>query len=246
MTRKYLSLFIGVFLFLVLYRQSLPPGLYLALLFVGIVLTATVNYFSNYLRVTRLADLTFLLISTLWILAAASTVAALGSAFWIMIAAAVFLLGFVRLQLDISPSSALSPMTEIQFFLSVTGIYLGVWAIDFYFSPGWWIIMLLIFALSYLFFRTALHFTSASSRQKSLYSLILAFVFVEIGWVMLFWPLHYFPTTLVFSGFFYIAWITAKLHFLKVLNRQKLIVHAVFILAMQALVLLTAVWLPQV
>ena len=224
----------------------MPPVSYLALLFVGMVLAAIVNYFSNYLQVARLADLIFLLIPTFWIVAAASLVAVLGSAFWIMITAVVFLLGFVRLQLEISPSAALSPMTEIQFFFSVVGIYLGVWAIDFYFSPGWWIVMLLIFVLSYLFFRTVLHFTSASSRQKSLYSLLLAFVFAELGWVMLFWPLHYLPTTLVFSGFFYIAWITSKLHFLKVLNRQKLIVHVVFILVMQVLVLLSAVWLPQV
>lgn len=246
MTRKFLSLFLGVFLAVVMYRQSLSPAIYLILGASGIALVALLNYWTFRKKIFVPANLVFLILPCLWIISGIAVASLVSSPILVLAVCTFFLVGFLFIQSVTDPLRILSANLEIWFFFSYFGIFLGIFAVDFYFSPGWWIIMILSFCFNYVFFWLALSSVAAAYRQRTLFAVILSFVFTEIMWAMLFWPLIFFPNALIIASLFYLAWSVTRMHFARILTLDKFLVHAVFILFVQIIVLASSRWLPSV
>ena len=208
-----------------------------------IVLTGFTNYFVHRKSVTRFWDFTFLLLPTFWIGASAGIIFLQNSRFWEIVFIYFFGIIFLKLQLNLQPKTN-SIFLENIFFFSAFGIFLGIWALDFFFTPAWWLIMALVFTSSLLLFWTGIFNTHAQLNEKIIYTLFLAFMLTQISWALLFWPLHFVSMAVVTSVLFYLAWTVVRLHFLGSLNRQRIVYHSTFALLILLITLSTAVWLP--
>lgn len=195
-------------------------------------------------QLSRFSDFTFLCYPLFWIAASLGLAALMPDGFWQVITALLLAMGFWKLQLELSPFASSSVLDNI-FFFSVFGIFLAVWAADFYFTPGWWVILASVFALGWLFFWTAFFVTDASARAKLVYSSVLAFLLMQVSWAMLFLPLHFFSLSLVLSGVFYVFWHITRFHLQKTLTREKTIFYIVFASGVEVLAFLTTAWLPK-
>jgi len=190
-------------------------------------------------------DLTFLLYPLFWITASLGIMALIPDGFWRVIFALLLAMGFWKLQLELGPFVS-SPALDNLFFLSVMGIFLAVWAVDFYFTPGWWIILTSVFLLAWLFFWTSFFATDAGVNAKLVYSMILAFLLTQVTWAMLFLPFHFFTMSLILSGVFYVFWHIVRFYLQKTLTREKIIFYVAFAAGVEILALLTTAWLPKI
>ena len=243
MFQKFSSLFLGIAFVVLFSLQELVLWQLLAGVGGLILATTVINYFVHRAGKNRLEEFTFLLLPVLWVSASTVVIFLQNTKFWEIIF--VYLLGiiFFRLQLRLQARTN-SVFLENIFFLSAFGIFLGIWAIDFFFTPAWWLIMALMFVFSVILFWMGIFNTHAERREKVIYTLFLAFALTEISWALLFWPLHFVSMAIVAAVIFYLAWTMARLHFLGLLNRKKIIYHSGFSVLILLVTLSTAVWLP--
>lgn len=195
-------------------------------------------------QLVRFSDMTFLLYGVFWIAASFGFMALAPGAFWRVIFGLLLVFGFWRLHWELKPLGQ-SHILDNLFFLSVFGIYLSVWAANFYFTPAWWLVMSAMAVFSGLFFWTGLSATEARFFSKVLYSLLLAFVLAQLVWAMLFWPVHFLPAAIVLSVVFYCLWMLSRFHLQNVLTREKIIFYTVFGAAVEVVTLIMTAWLPK-
>jgi hypothetical protein len=187
-------------------------------------------------------EITILLLPIFWLGSGSFLISLIG---WTTVQTLIILfwtVGFFLIELWLDEMSL--QLFEGAYFISATGIFLGVWAADFYFSPGWWMIMALVFLFSFLLFALGFRAVPVSQSEKLLYALILALVMTEVSWTMLYWPLHFYPLTVAFVGVFYLTWMFTRLSLSRVLTIKKIIFHLVLFGIMELLALATAAWLP--
>jgi hypothetical protein len=180
-----------------------------------------------------------------WIAASFGVIALAPAGFWRVVIACLLAFGFWRLHWELRPFAQSHALDNL-FFLSVFGIYLSVWAVNFYFTPAWWLIMSACAVCSGLFFWMGLDIVESSLRSKLLYSLALAMVFAQLAWTMLFWPVHFLPAALVMSVVFYCLWMLSRFYLQKLLTREKIIFYSVFGSLVAFVVLIATMWVPKV
>lgn len=244
MLKRLPALILCAVFFAVLWPTS--PSLELRVLMVAALamITFTVYFWLNRLDIRQPRDVTFLLLPVFWIAASAVAVWLQGEMVFRFLILIIALTLFLRLQLQLRSRGTTLFMDNL-FFVSAIGIYLGIWAVDFFLSPGWWIIMGSVFISSLLFFWVGFFYTPAGTAENLLYSSVLALMLTEIAWAMLFWPLHYITVTGVFAGIYYLMWELTRAHLRGSLTRQKIWFHASFVILMDVLILVTALWLPH-
>lgn len=130
--------------------------------------------------------------------------------------------------------------TVFLFFSASYGIYLN-------FKIPSWLLMIFYFTntviISYQYFATI-------EREKKItvliYSLVLGFAMLEMGWIVNFWPFGYLTTGFILLMFYYILWDLVQNYFLKNLSKKKVFVNLVFFILMSAVVLYSSRWLPRI
>ncbi|MCL5435977.1 MAG: hypothetical protein M1275_02760 [Patescibacteria group bacterium] len=244
MSKPTLSFFLSaIFAAFLIFASS--SGRTLAYYLLGFaVLCALLDYFLYRRQLTSFSGLTFLLYGVLWIAASFGFMALASGAFWRVVFALLLAFGFWRLHWELQPFGY-SHVLDNLFFISVFGIYLSVWAANFYFTPAWWLVMCAVFVCSWLFFWTGLHSAEAPFRSKILYCLLLAFVLTELAWAMLFLPVHFLPAAIVFSVVFYCLWMLSRFHLQKNLSREKIIFYTAFGAAVVIVTLIATAWTPK-
>ena len=245
MFQKFSSLFLAIIFVALFNMQSLV--LWQLLTGVGglIMITTIVNYFLHRKGIHRIENYTFLLLPVIWISASAIFIFLQNVRFWEIVFAYALGIIFFRLQLSLQ-ARVNSVFSENVFFLSAFGIFLGIWAINFFFTPGWWIIMALVFLFSVILIWIGIFNTHAERKERITYTLFLSLGLTEISWALLFWPLHYLSMAIVISAIFYLAWTMTRLHFLGMLNFKKIAYHSGFIALILIITLSTAAWLPLI
>ena len=243
MFQKFSSLFLAIVFVVLFSLQSLLLWQLLTGLGGLIVVTTIINYFLHRKGIHRIEGFTFLLVPIFWISASSIFIFLQNTKFWETIF--VYALGVIFLKLQLSLQARFnSVFSENIFFLSTFGIFLGIWAINFFFTPAWWIIMALVFVFSAILFWIGIFNTHAESKEKLTYALLLALGLTEISWALLFWPLHFLSMTIVIAIIFYLAWTMTRLHFLGLLNKKKIAYHSGFSILILIITLSTSVWLP--
>lgn len=243
MIQKFTSLLLAVGFVIVLSFNAIPVQNWMYLLLGFAAALTIVNWIFHHKKFATALDGTLLILPVLWVFAAASVVALSPNFYWRVLVILMGSLGLLILEVKLRPKAPIQ-FLDNQFFLSVIGLYLSIWAIDFYFTPGWWIIMILIFFSSAIFFWVGFYDTPVGFKIKATYSLLLAVVFMEIGWALLYWPLHYFATTLVLSSIFYLTWIIVRFQLSRLLTREKIIFHSVFSTTVLIMILIFTSWMP--
>lgn len=126
------------------------------------------------------------------------------------------------------------------FFASTYGVYLN-------FDLSSWILMLFYFfniaIISYQYFLL----TGEENKKKILvYSLVLGFCVLEMGWIINFWPFGYLTTGTVLLMFYYIIWDLSKNYFHNILSVKRVLLNLSFFIFMSGVVLYSSRWLPNI
>lgn len=136
---------------------------------------------------------------------------------------------------------AMSLMAVIFLFFSASyGIYLN------FDIASWWLMIvyfLTIALISYQYFSLV---GMLDKRMVVVYSLVLGFVTMEMGWIINFWSFGYLTTGTILLMFYYIVWDLTQNYLKDILSVRKVIMNLIFFLVMSSLVLYSSIWLPNV
>ncbi|KKP58774.1 MAG: hypothetical protein UR60_C0025G0008 [Candidatus Moranbacteria bacterium GW2011_GWF2_34_56] len=136
---------------------------------------------------------------------------------------------------------AMSNMAVIFLFFSASyGVYLN-------FDISSWILMTFYFfniaLISYQYFLLI----GEENKQKILvYSLVLGFGVLEMGWVINFWPFGYLTTGVILLMFYYIIWDLSQNYFKNILSVKKVLVNLIFFIIASGVILHSSIWLPNI
>lgn len=156
------------------------------------------------------------------------------------------LLGVYRTNKSIGDQTARAVMSMVLmatlflFFSASYGIYLN-------FKISSWILMI------FYFINTAIisyqYFVTIEDRKKItvlIYSLVLGFAMLEMGWIVNFWPFGYLTTGFVLLMFYYILWDLIQNYFMENLSKKKVFINLIFFITMSLIVLYSSRWLPRI
>lgn len=151
------------------------------------------------------------------------------------------LLGIVRIRANPDDYTAKSFFSIVQI---VTLFLYEALAYALYINfqiPLWVFIVVMGFFVYILTYTSLVAHVSYSSRLR-LYSLIIAFVMMQIVWVANFWPFNYTTMAAVSVAMYYILWDMVHMYFIGGLSQRRTALNVVIVLIGVAGVLLSARW----
>jgi len=128
------------------------------------------------------------------------------------------------------------------YLLSSFAIFLGLFALEFYFNLKIWLILPLVFLSTYILAVQGL--AGFSLPAKKYFYLMIALVCTEAAWGLIFWPTHFFVDAVVMFCIFYILWLFSFSAFFGKLSRAKIYWQLSLIVIVLILTLSTAAWRP--
>ncbi len=128
------------------------------------------------------------------------------------------------------------------YLLSVFALYLTVFAVEFYFNLKIWLIIILVFIVTYILAVQGL--TGFSVPAKRYFYFLISLICAQAAWGLSFWPTHFFVNSVVVFCIFYLLWLFSFSAFFGRLNRQKIYWQIMLIALVLALTLGTAAWRP--
>lgn len=226
---------LALLLFLVLLGSASNLSVFLVSLAVLILATLGINF-------RRVGwSWPHLLLPIFFLLAAGSGYAVITSTtariFFLLAASTLFLL--VELQLGRE-----SHFLQNVYLLTVFGIYLGIFAIQFYFHLNIYLTAAIIFFWTYVLI--LLGFSGFSLPTKKYFYLITALSVMELAWGVMLWPTHFFVNTVVVFCAFYLLWLFGFSSFFGKLTVKKVYWQLALVGIVLILTLSTAAWKPLV
>lgn len=136
---------------------------------------------------------------------------------------------------------AMSVMAVIFLFFSSTyGVYLN------FNLASWFLMTFYFFNIAIISYQYFLLTGEENSKKVLVYSLVLGFCVLEMGWVINFWPFGYLTTGTVLLMFYYIIWDLSKNYFQNILSVRKVVLNLIFFMLMSGMVLYSSIWLPNI
>lgn len=154
-------------------------------------------------------------------------------------------IAFYRLKLYAKDKTAIGIIgaamitTAFLFYSAIYGFYLN-------FAVSLWILMIIFALITFFITFQYLNIINKNKKEVFKYSLILAFIMLEIVWVINFWPFGYLTTGVIALIFYYVLWDIVVGHFLKELSKKRILVNIIFFGIMIVLILATSRWLPLI
>ena len=130
--------------------------------------------------------------------------------------------------------------TIFLFFSASYGAYLNFEA------PVWF---LMIFYFVNIWLVSYQYFVSIEGRDKVvvlIYSFMLGFAILEMGWIINFWPLSYLTTGFILFMFYYVLWDLVQSYFFNNLSRKKVFFNLLFFVIISSVILFSSTWLPVI
>lgn len=126
------------------------------------------------------------------------------------------------------------------FFSSTYGVYLN------FNLPSWFLMTFYFFNIAVISYQYFLLTGEENSKKVLVYSLVLGFCVLEMGWVINFWPFGYLTTGTILLMFYYIIWDLSKNYFQNILSVKKVVLNLIFFILMSSMVLYSSIWLPNI
>ncbi len=128
------------------------------------------------------------------------------------------------------------------YLLTVFGLYLGAFAVQYYYHlSGFWILPV-VFLETYLFAVQGL--AGFTLPAKKYFYILIALICTQAALGLTLWPTHFFVNTVVLFCLFYLMWLFAFSAFFGKLSRQKIYWQASLVAVVLILTLATAAWRP--
>lgn len=182
-----------------------------------------------------------LLLPTFFILASASVFSVLPSDFLriLFLSITAVLLFMIELQLGRE-----SHFLQNVYLLSVFGIYLGIFALQFYFHLNVILTVIAFFLFTYLFIVQG--FAGFALPTKKYFYLITSLIISQLAWGILLWPTYFFVNAVVLFCAYYLLWLFGFSVFLGKLSNKKIYWQLTLVFILLLLTLATASWRPLV
>ncbi len=138
-------------------------------------------------------------------------------------------------------SIAMSTMAVIFLFFSASyGIYLN------FDIPSWMLMSFYFCNIALISYQYFLLIGQENKKKVLVYSLIIGFGVLEMGWVINFWPFGYLTTGIVLLMFYYIIWDLSQNYFKNILSVKRVLVNLIFFIIASSVVLYGSIWLPNI
>jgi len=227
------SFILAVLLFLAMLNAKNNPYIYAASVLVLIFAAFIVNF-------KRLSfTWPHLLLPTTYILAVSSVFMVITNPTARFVFLLLSSLTFFGLELRLGKESH---FLQNIYLISAFGLYLGMFAVRFYFNVSSFIIVPISFVLTYIFSLQGL--SGFSLPAKKYFYFLLAALASEMTLGLMFWPAHFFVDAVVLFSFFYLLWLFSFSAFFGKLSRQKIYWQLILVAIVLILTLATAAWKP--
>jgi hypothetical protein len=235
MFNKISSFVLAILLFAVLAGSSSQITVFIASLFVLMIATFAINLKRIGLSWPHLLlPILFLLgIGSVFMVITGPTIRLL-----FLVAAAVT---FYLLELNLGHESHL---LQNVYLLSVFALYVGIFAIHFYFSLHTFYVVLAVFFATYLLIIQG--FAGFSLPAKRYFNFLTALTMAEAAWGLSFWPTHFVVNAVVLFSIYYIMWIFSFSAFFGKLTWKKIYLQLSLVSIVLLLTLTSAAWKPLV
>ena len=167
------------------------------------------------------------------------------TSFWVAkLIMAVFALGVFFLHQISFPRKPLHFIEEIFTLLAAFFALYVLWAWVFFFTPLWWVVILLTMVIFFPIFFQAFYKMGNVSRLALLNTLVATLIIGETTWAILFTPVYFLTASVMIFSVFYLIYMLGNLHYEGRLNKKKLIFQTSLILTVFILTLLSSPWQP--
>lgn len=227
------SITLAILLFLVLFGAQ--SNLYV--LAISLVVLIFASLAINYKRLNFTWP--HLLLPVIYLLAVGSVFSVLISPTFRLIFLILASLVFYILEMKLGKESH---FLQNIYLLSVFGIYLGLFAVQFYFNLKVWWVVPMVFLTTYFF--AIQGFAGFSLPSKRFFYFLIALVVAESALGLTFWPTYFFVDSVVLFCIFYLLWLFAFSAFFGKLTRQKIYWQLTLVAIVLILTLSTAAWRP--
>lgn len=230
---KISSLTLAILMFLVLFGTRDHPYVLAASVLGLILATFAINF--------KRLNFTWphLLLPVLYILATAGVFSLIPNQTWqivfLVISCALFFLMEIRLGKE-------SHLLQNIYLMSAFGLFLTLFALEFYFRLPLYLFAPAVFVVSYIL--AIQGFTGFVLPAKKYFYLLLSLACTEAAWGLTFWPTHFFVGAVVLFCVFYILWLFSFSAFFGKLSRAKIFWQMSLIGIILIITLSTAAWKP--
>lgn len=128
------------------------------------------------------------------------------------------------------------------YLLTVFALYLGMFAVQFYFHLSTFWILPTAFFLTYMFVIQG--FAGFSLPTKKYFYFLIALICTEAVLGLTLWPTHFLVDAVVLFSLFYLMWIFSFSAFFGKLSKQKIYWQTALLVIVLILTLTTAAWRP--
>lgn len=230
---KISSLTLAIFMFFVLFGSRQHPYMFAAAVFGLILATLAINF--------KRLNFTWphLLLPILYILAAAGVFALIPNPAWqimfLVLSSVLFFLMEIRLGKE-------SHLLQNIYLLSAFGLFLSLFASEFYFRMPLYYFVPAVFVVSFIL--AIQGFTGFVLPAKKYFYLLLSLACAEAAWGLAYWPTHFFVGAVVLFCVFYILWLFSFSAFFGKLSRAKIFWQLSLVGIILMVTLATAAWKP--
>ena len=119
-----------------------------------------------------------------------------------------------------------------------------VWAVNFFFIPPGYVLLLLTNVLMSALFWQAFYKMGIRGPNHHLFAAISSLILIEVSWVTWFWPVHFLTAAVVPFSVFYLIYILSEQYFAGRLTRKKVFFQGGMIVVILALSVLSSSWQP--
>jgi hypothetical protein len=237
MFNKISSVILAILLFAVLVGSAGQDRYAVFMASLGILMVAT--FVLNFIRIGL--SWPHLLLPMLYLLG-------IGSVFMVITGPTIRLLflivaavTFYLLELNLGHESHL---LQNVYLISVFALYIGIFAIHYYFSLNTIYAVLAVFFVTYLLIIQG--FAGFSLPAKKYFNLLMALTMAEAAWGLTFWPTHFVVNAVVLFAIFYIIWIFSFSAFFGKLSWKKIFLQLGLVTIVLSATLASAAWKPLV
>ena len=227
------TLILSILLFMVLLGSA--ASLQVLVLALSILILGVLAV--NYKRVGLIWP--HLLLPTFYLLGVGSIFSVISSPTWRLVFLIAACLVFYVMEMELGRESH---FLQNVFLFSVLAIFIGLFAIQFYFHLYFLWLVLSIFILSYLLIVQG--FAGFSLPVKKYFSLLIALVIAETAWGLSLWPTYFVVNAIITFAIFYLLWIFSFSAFFGKLTRNKIYWQLSLTMVIIAVVIATANFKP--
>ena len=186
-----------------------------------VCLVTLINLFSIRKIVTSFADFSLLVLPAFFLLGIFGVTSLVSSDFLKLLIAVPACYMFLLYEFYF-PKRVRVALEELFSVTTGFAILVFLWGINFFFTPTWWIFMLILGLAFFLLYFQAFYKFGFATGEAFTNSLLGTLVMLETAWAVLYWSVHFLTSAMVTFVVFYVVYMLSAEFFKGTLTRRKI------------------------